>query len=355
MKKIKYVNKDNSFKRDLDDRIEKYFEQKGISKYGDWRLYIKTIFFFVLLPTLYVSLVFFTPENNAVALGLCVLLGLTFAGIGFDIMHDAAHGSFSPNRKLNNTICRILEFMLGVSIVVFWKKKHNFLHHSFVNTVKDEDISFYPLMRTLKDEHKKLPFHKYQHIYSPVLYSLLFVSWFSIMDLKKYFRQKVYGEKVKMTVTDHVFFWISKTFFVLAFIVLPGMLLGWQTMAIGFLTMGVTTGLVIAMIFQLAHVVESSTFPESPSGEIDIPWAESQMIETSDFAVNSKILSWYVGGLNFQSLHHQRSDISHVHYREISKKILAPTAKKHKVPYNKLGFLEAIASHFRTLKKLGVA
>lgn len=352
---IKYNNSDNSFRNDLVQEVNAYFEKNKISKYGNWKLYIKTILFLSLIPILYVYIVFYTPDSNTLSLGLCALLGLVFTGIGFNIMHDAAHGSFSKRQWVNNTICRVLELILGVSIEVLWKNKHNINHHSFVNTLKDEDISLYPLMRTLKDEQKRLWFHKFQHIYAPVLYCLLYIVWL-FRDLYKYIHQRVHDRTIKMSKLDHFLFWISKLGYFFIFLVLPCMLVGFVPTIIGYSVCGVVCGFVISIVFQLAHVVETSTFPavDKKTGRIEVSWAESQVRETSDFAVKSKVISWLVGGLNFQTIHHLFPGISHVHYPKIYM-IVESVCKKHNIIYNKVSFSGAISSHFRTLHRLGTA
>lgn len=351
---IKYNNSDNSFKNDLVQEINAYFEKNKISKYGNWNLRIKTILFLSLIPILYVYIVFYTPENNAVALGLCALLGLVFAGVGFNIMHDASHGAYSKKKWVNEIFVRSLE-LLGASSPL-WKKKHVVLHHSYVNTVADEDISFYPLIRTLKSEHKRLFFHRFQAFYAPLLYCLLYISWVTIMDFKKYFSGKVHGHSIKMSKLDHFLFWISKLGYFFMFLVLPWMLIGFVPTIIGYSVCGVVCGFVISIVFQLAHVVETSTFPavDKKTGRIEVSWAESQVRETSDFAVKSKVISWLVGGLNFQTIHHLFPGVSHVHYPKMSL-IVENVCKKHNITYNKVSFFGAISSHFRTLYKLGIA
>ncbi|MDH5599479.1 MAG: fatty acid desaturase, partial [Cyclobacteriaceae bacterium] len=78
-----------------------------------------------------------------------------------------------------------------------------------------------------------------------------------------------------------------------------------------------------------------------------------QMKTTMNFAQRNKILSWYVGGLNYQIEHHLFPNICHVHYRKLSK-IVKETAKEYGLPYlEKTTFTEAVIDHARLLKKLG--
>ena len=77
------------------------------------------------------------------------------------------------------------------------------------------------------------------------------------------------------------------------------------------------------------------------------------MRTTANFAMGNKVISWFVGGLNYQIVHHLFPRISHVHYPIISK-IVMEKAKEFNLPYNKYDTMsEAVASHFRVMKNLG--
>ena len=115
-------------------------------------------------------------------------------------------------------------------------------------------------------------------------------------------------------------------------------------------------GLILSLVFQLAHVVENTEFEHIPldaTKHIETAWAEHQVKTTSNFAMNNKVISWFVGGLNFQIEHHLFPRISHVHYPAFSKIVMAKCAE-YNLPYNYYPTLfGAIASHFRTMKYLG--
>src|SRR5436190_24065902 len=101
MAKITFNNNDNRFYQSLKLSVDAYFTEKNIKKTGDWRLFIKT---FILLGTAlgsYLALML-TGMSGVTAILLCVLFGYTCACIGFAVMHDANHGSYSPNQKLND-------------------------------------------------------------------------------------------------------------------------------------------------------------------------------------------------------------------------------------------------------------
>jgi linoleoyl-CoA desaturase len=111
---------------------------------------------------------------------------------------------------------------------------------------------------------------------------------------------------------------------------------------------------IIDIVFQLAHVVEGTHFANKSDGKVQKEWAIHQVETTADFATKSKLVSWLVGGLNFQVEHHLFPKISHVHYPEINK-FVRETCKQFNVTYiENPTFYAAFKSHIVHLKKLGI-
>jgi linoleoyl-CoA desaturase len=113
-------------------------------------------------------------------------------------------------------------------------------------------------------------------------------------------------------------------------------------------------GLILTLVFQPAHVIDETEFylPEV-DGAIDNNWAIHQMKTTSNFANRNWLLTWYVGGLNFQVEHHLFPNICHIHYRDIAP-IVKETAKEFGVSYlEHQTFRSALRSHFKVIKQLG--
>jgi linoleoyl-CoA desaturase len=114
-------------------------------------------------------------------------------------------------------------------------------------------------------------------------------------------------------------------------------------------------GLTLALVFQLAHVVEHAEFElvEQNDKIIENEWAIHQVKTTANFAPKNKIVSWFVGGLNFQVEHHLFPRVSHIHYPRISR-IVEETCRKYNLPYNVYSTMTgAVASHFRMMRSLG--
>jgi linoleoyl-CoA desaturase len=123
---------------------------------------------------------------------------------------------------------------------------------------------------------------------------------------------------------------------------------------IGFMLMHFFAGLILTTVFQLAHTLEHTAHPlPDDKGTINNDWAIHQLNTTVNFAPGNKLLSWYVGGLNYQIEHHLFQKVSHVHYPAISL-IVKETAREYNVPYlENRTFLTALRSHIAYLRQIG--
>lgn len=349
----KFANVPHSFHSELKRRISEYFEQVGKSTTGNYSLFIKAIVLMVSFLFVYIHLVFFTPVAW-LALVECVVLGGLTAAIGFNVMHDGAHGSFSKYRWINELAGLSLNF-LGANVFM-WKTKHNVIHHAYTNVDGvDDDIDAKPFLRLCETQrHYKM--HKYQHLYFWMAYSLLYLYWIFVSDYKKYFRGKI-GEipLKKMTLGDHITFWAFKFLHIVLFIGLPIYTIGFSSWVVGFLAYGLFSGFVLSIVFQLAHTVEHTHFPQPNelSGKMEDEWAIHQIKTTANFATRNKLVSWLVGGLNFQIEHHLFPKISHIHYPAISKIIKKACQEYgiHYIEYRRVRY--AVASHVAFLRQMG--
>lgn len=337
----------------LKQRVNEYFEQNKIRSTGNFSLYLKAAILISSYLFLYIHLIFFTP-GAVLAIGECILLSIITAGIGFNVMHDGAHGSFSTSTRFNKVAAFTLDAMGASSFM--WNTKHNVVHHAYTNIEGvDDDIDAGILLRINKAQ-KRYKLHKYQHIYFWGLYALLYTAWVFYTDYKKYFTNKV-GEipLKKLKLIDHIFFWSFKALHVVLFIVLPVYFVGFLPWLIGFLVYTSVTGIILSLVFQLAHVVEETSFPEAiqPANKMEDEWALHQLKTTANFATRNKFITWWVGGLNFQIEHHLFPKISHVHYPRISA-IVKQTCKDLNIPYleHRL-MLTAVRSHISHLKLMG--
>lgn len=354
MSKIGFNNSNNAFYNDLKTAVDKYFTDNKIKKTGDYRLYLKTFILIASAIACYVLLLN-NSLNVGIALGLCMVLGFTLACIGFSVMHDANHGSYSTKPLINDALGLTLN-TLGASSY-FWKQKHNIIHHTYTNVDGiDDDIAKSPVIRQCETQ-QWVPAHKVQYLYLSFIYALSPIFWIFIMDFTKYFTKKIYRTDAwKMTPKNHVVFWVTKLLYAFFYIALPMYVWGFGGWVAAFLLMNATLGITLSFVFQLAHVVEITEFEHLPLDEkknIESAWAEYQVRTTANFAMNNQMISWFVGGLNFQVEHHLFPKVSHVHYPAISK-IVQEQCRLHGIRYNYYPTLaQALASHFRVMKALG--
>jgi linoleoyl-CoA desaturase len=288
-------------------------------------------------------------------LGLAVLLGVGVAGVGFAVSHDALHGAYSANPTVNK--------LLGLSFDLFgangymWKITHNVIHHTYTNIHGvDEDLSVSPLLR-LSPEAPVKRIHRWQHLYAFAAYSTSTLFWVFVKDYK-YFLQKDLGpyENKKHPRGEVLSMLAMKLVYYGWAIVLPLLLLEvpWWQFGIGFLAMHLTAGTILGIVFQLAHVVEGTEHPlPDEQGAMEAAWMVHEMETTSNFARSNRLLSWYVGGLNFQVEHHLFPRVCSVHYPAISR-IVEAVALRHGVAYNaQPTFRAAVRSHYVMLRRFG--
>lgn len=349
----KFLQGKGSFHADIKERVNQYFSELKKPSTGDISLLLKAIFFCASYLFLYIHLVFFTPIWW-LAIPECILMAAFTAAIGFNVMHDGNHGSFSKFNQLNKIAGYSVNF-LGASAIM-WHMKHNIIHHTYTNIAGvDDDIEAGPFLRFTEGK-KRLKIHKFQHFYFWFLYSLLHIMWIFVTDFKKYFSKKIGNVPIrKMTTKEHIAFWTAKILYLFMVVALPIYLLGFLKWLTGFLLISMLTGLLISIVFQLAHTVEHTEFPlpAEDSGKIENEWAIHQVATTANFATDNKIISWLVGGLNFQIEHHLFPKISHVHYPAISK-IIKQACKEHGIKYNEFGKMrDAIVSHYFYMRRLG--
>jgi linoleoyl-CoA desaturase len=351
----------NSFFDEVRAKVNAYFEENHISPYANTTMWIKTIIMLLLYIVPYLLMVTGLGADSIWAFfGLWFLMGVGMIGIGTSVMHDANHGTYSRNKKVNKFIGHILEIIGGYSVT--WKIQHNVLHHTYTNIAGlDEDIDSILLLR-FSPRQPRYWFHRYQYLYAWFFYMFMTLFWMTAKDFIQvvHFKQHDLLVKEKISMKQALLhLTLYKLFYYAYIIVLPILFSGmaWYYVVVGFLIMHVTAGLFLSCIFQPAHVIETSSFSLPVStGSIDQmeqSWAVHEIINTTDFAPRNRILSWFIGGLNFQIEHHLFTGICHVHYRKIAP-IVQSVIKAHGLPYHvEPSFFRALLEHAKMLKRLG--
>lgn len=356
----KYDSKPTEFFKTLKLRTDNYFKKNDIEKHGGFGMYFKTFFMISAYLTPYFFILFGNIQNQYLYYLLSVLMGVFMSGIGLSVMHDAIHGSYSKNKRVNLLLGEVINLVGGASIN--WKIQHNVLHHTYTNVEEfDEDIDGPSFLR-FSPHAKRLKIHKFQFLYAWFFYGLLTLNWAFFADFDSLVRYKKKGlirSSSKYSFGFHLFKLIMfRAAYFGYMIVVPVVVTDYSFISIilNFLLMHWVAGFILSCIFQPAHVMESSTY-SSVDGDENIPhdWATNQVLNTVNFAPKNKILTWFVGGLNYQVEHHLFPSICHVHYTKLSK-IVKETAEEFNLPYHvQPTFRSALWYHMKMLKQLGRA
>ncbi len=341
------------FRRALNKRIQEYFKTEGKSRRDVPQMYLKTFMIMLWLWSSYALLVF-GPGGTLLTIAMVISLGMATAGVGFSIMHDGNHKGYSQNRVVNALGAYTLD-MLGASSYV-WSHKHNKIHHSHTNidgVDTDIDLGF---LGRMTPEQPRMAMHRFQHIYLWFLYSFLSVKWVYFDDFKDVIRGRVGQVTMPRPKGKNLLVFLGgKALHVTIALVIPMMFHDW-TLVLGlYMAILAVQGVVMATVFQLAHCVEgvSTANVEEQETYIDKEWAVWQIETTADFAPNNWFVTWYVGGLNYQVVHHLYPSICHIHYPALSK-ILAEVCEEHGVKYQiHPTFTAALFSHVRWLRRMG--
>jgi len=353
--RLKFSGSDR-FIRELRKRVDAYFERTGRSKRDCPQMYFKTATILAWFATSYLLLLFFATSWWTVV-PLAVVLGLSIAAIGFNIQHDGGHRAYSNHQWVNKIMALTLDLMGGSSYM--WDWKHNSIHHTYPNIDgQDDDINLGFLGR-LAPQQRRLGFHRYQGIYLWLLYGFIAIKWHLIDDFYQLFRGRIGAHKIpRPKGKDLAIFIAGKVvFFSIAFGI-PMLLHPWWAVLLVYGLAAFVSGVVLSVVFQLAHCVGEADFPvpiaaEGGGERMQTDWAIHQVQTTVDFARGNRVLCWFVGGLNFQIEHHLFHKICHIHYPALSK-LVEEACHEFGVRYAaQKSLFSAIASHFHWLVRMG--
>jgi linoleoyl-CoA desaturase len=335
-------------------RVDDFFLTNKLSRHANGRMWRKIVFFLCGLFGLY-FLILSGTVRPLFMLPLAALLGMFCAFVGFNVCHDAIHGSLSGSKRLNNFFSFIFN-LIGANPYV-WNITHNLVHHTYTNIPgHDEDIEVAPGLIRITSEAEVNTIQRYQHWYALPLYSLASLSWVFRKDYKKFFQKNIGAHQNRHPKIEIFRLFFYKLIYYILFIVLPLALLkiSFAEFLVGFLVLHIAQGLTMGLVFQLAHVVEGTSFPQpNEHGNMDEVWAVHQMHTTANFATHDPVAAFFLGGLNRQIEHHLFPKVCHIHYGEISK-IVKETALEFNLPYIESdSFLSALGSHLTMLKRFG--
>jgi linoleoyl-CoA desaturase len=347
--KVKFPHSEG-FHKEVKDRVNRYFITTGLKPRGLKSAYFKTVLLLAWLLTSYVLLVF-VARHWWQSVPLSLSLGMAMAGVGFNLPHEAGHEAYSSRRFINSLVATTLDLIGGSSYC--WKWKHNFIHHTYTNiSGADDDIDIRPLLHLTPGQPRRW-LHRYQHLYVWLLYCLLPLRWYFYADFAVIYHGEIGGHKIpRPRGWDLLILLGGKAlFFYLAF-VLPLTAHGFWAVVIFYLLASFTSGLLLSVLILISHCVQEAKFPTPLSGtnRMETEWAVHQVETTVGYARGNRLLTWYLGGLNFPIEHHLFPQICHVHYPALAG-IVESVCAEYDVKYfahNTL--LSALVSHYRFLR-----
>lgn len=340
-----------SFQAELRRRVDEHLAATGTEALDDPLLYLKAGAILGWFAISWVLLVFFATSWIS-ALLLSLSLGFAGAGIGFNLMHDGSHGAYSRHAWINRFMALTLEILGGSSFI--WKWKHNVVHHTYPNLGGiDDDLEIGPWVRIAPHQPRR-PIHRYQQFYMWFLFGLLPFKWY-LIDIRNYRRNCIGKQRLPhCRARDRFVFIAGKVLLPLWTIVIPLSRHAPYIVALFMFLSLATMGVVLSVTFLLAHCVEDAQCPSLPSSRrVASEWAVHQAETAVDFAPRNKLLSWYLGGLNFQIEHHLFPQISHTRYPSLAP-VVQQTCAEFGVRYVvRPSLTAAIVAHFRWLTLMG--
>lgn len=344
----------SDFQVELRRRIDEFFQRTGRRQRDCPQMYVKTAILLVLFTVCYGSLVF-VAQTWWQALPLAIMLGLVTGAIGFNVQHDGSHYAYSNYDWINKLMAMTLDVIGGSSH--HWHWKHIVYHHTYCNiTGHDTDIELGGLGR-LTPHRRRLWFYRWQQYYLWPLYGFMAINWHLVGDFRDIIPGRIGEHRLQRPKGwDLVVFIAGKLFFFTLAFGLPLLFHPVWVVALFYVVAAIVLGLILSVVFQLAHAVEQAEFPlpRRDTGRIENSWAIHQVETTVDFARRSRIASWLLGGLNFQIEHHLFPRICHINYPAISH-VVEQTCRDFGVRYSEhKSFWSGVASHFRWLRRMGM-
>lgn len=306
MKHIKFLKEPkDGFYETLRFRVKIYFEENKLNRFADTPSVIKSVVFFFCFTGLYYLILHSGKDPLWLFFTYWFMMGMFILFTAMSIIHDAAHGTFSKHKWVNEVLLRFMN-LVGADGYIY-RYKHKVSHHTYTNIPGvDIDLEQSSVVKVTPYTKTKKR-HKYQHWYMQLLYPLYFtIFWLIIRDFKYYKLEYMGTIKTKHTAFHYIFLVFSKLFYFFYMLVLPYLILPYAfwMIIVGFFLLNLGSGVVAMFALLSNHVVEDSVFilPDA-NGHVNCSWGEHQLRTTDDFSPNSAFISFMFSGLNLHTAH----------------------------------------------------
>jgi len=377
-------------------RVVERLDSLNLPLRGGPSIQIKAV---MLLSTFWFSLFQMCLSSFTVAMYWSALLGFSAAMIGVCIQHDGNHGAYSVHQFWNKLAGWTLD-MIGASAFT-WEFQHMLGHHPYTNLLdieekdyqekgidrslyeidqeSDPDVfSSFPLIR-MHPSHDVYWYNRYQHIYSPLLFSFMTLSKVFEQDYSAFFKLKLFHIDTSCRYKDIkncIRFWLMKILTSIYMVIIPMYIHGFVKGFTLFLLAHCICGQTLATMFIVNHVIDGVAFAEKTPEEQtnkqprtlkgatsmdktctkNIPlndWAAVQCQTSVNWSSGSWFWNHFSGGLCHQIEHHLFPSICHTNYVYIHD-VVHRTCQEFGVPYQNESNLAIAYKHMiRHLYLLG--
>jgi linoleoyl-CoA desaturase len=342
---------ESSFPKVLRRRLDAFFSEANISPKADLAMWVKIGVGLAVLAGSWIALYVFKPDSWKFV-GLYLLNAVAQTFLLLNIAHDSNHNAISSSRFVNKALNYVFD-VCGISSYM-WRILHHRGHHSCINLHGEDDALTGRGVLRFTPHEPRTALHRFQHIYALLMYALFSLDYVFLRDFECFFfPSHDYLRRTKHPIREYVILFVSKAFYLTYMLILPVFLLGKSPLLVGlaFLLSHLIIGLSVALVFQTTHVIDSTYFP-ADRNEFD-NWIHHIFATTADYATETPLVGWLVGGLNHHIVHHLCPFVCHTHYAPLTR-IVKQTAEEYGIPYRQHPTMtQAVKHHLLLLKQLG--
>lgn len=304
---------------------------------------------------LFIILFWRANEYDFCYLLISSILGMLCVPMILVIGHEAIHGNFTHNKRINQLAKNIFIF-LGTS-AYFWELRHLNAHHNYTNVAEwDLDIEQSPLIR-LSDKHKFKRIHRYQQVYMPFLFMLYTLNWFFFRDFKDLSLCKFGSKEVKKHPSSQILLMMLGKIWHLVFLIGIPLFVG-QSLGLvicGFFIFHFSASLTTTLVLISTHIGEEhELLGTNEESKLPYSWVEHQIRTSGDFSTHSVFALHFFGGFNHHLSHHLFPDVPYVLYPKITP-LIKSYCEVHQLPYHHYpNLITCMKSHFLRLRKFSI-
>jgi linoleoyl-CoA desaturase len=344
------------FHKEMRRRVEAWFAERKLTRYGGARLLRKCAFFLGGAGVCYALIL----KEAVGPLGLWLLsmvMGMFMFLFAMNSAHDASHNAIFKSRRWNRIFCFTYDFV-GVSS---WVTNLNHIRsHHVAPNVDGIDIAVGTDVRPTFRLHPDVPhepWHRYQHLYFPLAYGLATIHKWFVLDYVELARNSFGNRRGHPEAPRQLALLFSFKVFVLVYalaIPLYVMTIPWWQVLIGLVSMHFVPGAIVGLTFQLTHISDGNDFPSlNADGKLPGSSALHILRTNSDLVPQNRFVNWFSGGLSIHVTHHLFPEVSHVYLPDLAP-IVEQVSREYGVPYRKhVTLVDGLRAHIRLLARFG--